>query len=342
MNTAGRPNDRGVTNPGLRVCEHGSSVMSLRPPTPYTAVDEFGPMQRAMARLGRNWQWFRDGGWQSLADEHDLHLAERARNAQRRAAWRRTNRGVQGKALAAFLVGAQRSGTNMLVRALAALPEVEIRSENDRKAFTRFKLRSDAELRRLIEDSRHRVVLLKPLCESHRVDELLDHLPTAEPRRAIWMYRSMEGRVRSALAKFGDVNLSVLRDYASGIGLDRWQVQRLSPANAEFIRSFDYGELSPASGAALFWYIRNSLFFDLRLDERDDAFLLDYERLLADPATWSTKLTTFLDVDWDPLMIRHLRKLGTGHKEPLDIHPRIRARCAELEERLAAALDAAR
>lgn len=307
----------------------------MTPPRPYTSVDEFSSLRRAAARVGRNWRWLREQGWQAVADEHNLHVSERVENAMRRWAWKREH-GAPGRATPVFVVGVQRSGTNMVVRGLARVPDIQVRSENDRRAFARYKLRSDSEVRRLVDSSPYRIVLLKPLCDSHRTDHLLDHLGTNQPGKAIWVYRGMEGRVRSALAKFGDVNVAVLRDFANGIGFDRWQVQRLSSANEKLVRSFDYDDLSPASGAALFWYLRNSLYFDQALDCREDVMLLDYDRLLADPVQWSTRLADFMGIRWDPTMVSHVRPGANGHREPLDIHPEIRKRCDELEERLAA------
>src|SRR5207248_1518559 len=154
-----------------------------------------------------------------------------------------------GTAAPVWLVGVQRSGTNMVVRGLEASPEVEVRNENDSKAFERFRLRPDTVLRQIVLASRHRYVLFKPLCDSHRVDELLAlHTPTSG--RAIWAYRGVDGRVRSALAKFGDANLRVLTEIAAGRGGDRWQAQRLSRESLDLIRSFDWPAVSPASAAA--------------------------------------------------------------------------------------------
>jgi len=105
-------------------------------------------------------------------------------------------------------------------------------------------------LQELVLASRHRYVLFKPLCDSHRADELLA-IDTLADGRAIWAYRAVDGRVRSALAKFGDTNLRVLTDIAAGKGLDRWQAQRLSPENLELIRSLRRSKPRERSAARL-------------------------------------------------------------------------------------------
>jgi hypothetical protein len=123
----------------------------------------------------------------------------------------------------------------MLVRGLERAPEFAVYNENSAAAFRRFRLRPDSVIRTLVDSSRHPYVLLKPLCDSHRTPELLDGLGTASPPHALWVYRSVDARVRSALAKFGDANLRALRDVAAGrddaerLGLASGQVVHVRP-----------------------------------------------------------------------------------------------------------------
>jgi len=235
-----------------------------------------------------------------------------------------------------WLVGVQRSGTNMVVRGLEESPEVEVHNENDGAAFDRFRLRPDPVVRRIVLASRHRYVLFKPLCDSHRVDELLAFdTPTAG--RAIWAYRGVDGRVRSALAKFGDANLRVLTEIAAGRGGDSWQAQRLSDDSLEVIRSFDWATMSPASAAALFWYVRNSLFFELGLDRRDDVLLSSYDGLIADPEAATRALASFLGLAWRPALAAHIERRDAPEAPPIDIDARVRSLCDDLQRRLAAA-----
>ena len=67
-----------------------------------------------------------------------------------------------------FVVGLQRSGTNMLVRGLEASPEFEVHNEDDTKAFRRFRLKSNDQIRALVTRSGHSYILFKPLCDSCR------------------------------------------------------------------------------------------------------------------------------------------------------------------------------
>lgn len=287
-------------------------------------------------RLARHWHWGRTQGFSRLIEEDELNPLTRISTATSKWRWRRTHRVEPGGAVPVFLVGLQRSGTNMLVRGFETSPEFEVHNENDNSAFNRFRLRSDEQIAAIVRWSRHPYVLFKPLCDTHQIDRLLDELPVASPGRAIWAFRDVDGRARSALAKFGDANLHVLREIAVTGGGNRWQAQRLSASNLALIREFDYDEMSPASAAALFWYARNSLFFELGLHERHDVVLSSYDAMVRDPEGNMRALCRFLGFPWRPRLTAHMAPRGGNVKAALDVDPRIRKRCDQLRARLEA------
>lgn len=284
-------------------------------------------------RVRRHVFWARTQGVGRLIEEDQLNPLERIPVAAGKLAWRWRYGQPPGSAVPLYLVGLQRSGTNMLIRGLERAPQFEVHNENDSKAFTRFRLRPDGDIAGIINRSRFRFVLFKPLCDSHRIDHLLDELPV-RPGRAIWAFREVDGRVRSALAKFGDANLQVLRDIAEGRANGRWQSERVSPGNLELIRRFDYDTMTPASAAALFWFVRNSLFFEMALHLRDDVMLSSYDAMVADPQTTMRALCGFLDFDWRPELVAHISPRPPATRQPLDIDPVVRRHCEGLRDRL--------
>jgi hypothetical protein len=226
----------------------------------------------------------------------------------------------------------------MLARGLDTAPEFEVHNENDRIAFSHYRLRDGAQIRQIVTTSKHQFVLFKPLCDSHRVDQLLDSLDTPSPGRAIWAYRDVDGRARSALSKFGRNNLLVLGDIAAGTRTGMWQAERLSDPTLEQIRSFDYAAMSPETAAALFWWVRNSLYFDLRLDRRDDVLLSSYQEMLAAPSTAMQSICRFLGLEFRNELIEHIAPRAPNGIRPLDIDPRVRVLCTQLQDRLDEAL----
>jgi hypothetical protein len=320
----------------------------LRTARPATAVDPAAPVatifdrapenERSTARLvrkvRRHVRWGRTEGFGRLVEEDELNPVTRARVAIDKRRWRRAHPQPAGRAVPVYLVGLQRSGTNMLARGLDTAPEFEVRNENDRTAFHLFQLRADEVVQRIVLDSRHRYVLFKPLCDSHRVDHLLDDVRTPSPGRAIWAYRDVDGRVRSAVSKFGRNNLLVLGDIAAGRGDAMWQAQRLSAETLEVLASFDYRTMTPESAAALMWWMRNGLYFELGLELRNDVMLASYQDLLRDPPGAMGALCSFLDLPYRPGLVAHLRSPSSGGRPPLDLDPRVRVLCDQLAARL--------
>jgi hypothetical protein len=284
-------------------------------------------------RVKRHWRWARGQGLRRLVEEDELHPMGRATRAFEKWRWRRAH-DVAPFAVPVFVVGLQRSGTNMLTRGLERRPEFEVHNENSRRAFERFRLRPDAVVRDVVTTSGHRFVLFKPLSDSHRTAELLDDLRTPSRGRAIWMFRSPEGRARSAIAKFGSTNLAVLRAIAAGRGENLWQAKGLSAENRALVGSFDYDRMTPESAAVLFWYVRNSLYFDLGLHARNDVMLASYESLLADGASIMRTLCRFLGIGYEPVLVAHVNARMSPHRGALRIDPEISARSAELAARL--------
>lgn len=288
---------------------------------------------RSVRRIRRHVYWARTQGLRRLIEEDEVAPLAKTVQALRRRRRQVAHPIPPGTATPVLLVGLQRSGTNMLARGLAASLEFEVHNENDRRVFERFILRPDPVVRAVVAASPARFVLLKPLCDSHRSVDLLDHLAPAGTGRAIWMYRSVDARLRSAVAKFGDVNLRVLAAIADGSGSGAWQAQGISSTNLDLIRSFDYQMMSPESAAALFWFVRNSLYFDLGLAGRPDVTIVSWDLLVADPARHMGRLCAFLGLEYQPAMTARMDRRSTPGPSP-SIDPTIRQHCEGLDRRL--------
>ena len=296
-------------------------------------------LRRVTGRIRRHWDWGRTQGFGRLVEEDQLNPLTQIPSAFRKWRWRATNAVRPGTSRPVFLVGVQRSGTNMVVRGLETSPAFEVHNENDRQAFDRFMLRPDQDIAGIVRSSRHAYVLFKPLCDSARVGDLLDGLATPTPGRAIWAYRGMDGRVRSAVAKFGDANLRVLSEIAAGGGRDRWQAAGLSDNSLDFLSSVDWSAASAETGAAAFWYVRNSLYFELGLHARPDVTLVGFEQFATDPAAEMSALCSFLGLPYAPSLVSHVDASRAAVRPLETVDPAVREQCAALEERLMAAAE---
>jgi hypothetical protein len=288
-------------------------------------------------RVGRHLHWARTEGIRRLIEEDRLDPRDRLKTAAAKWSWRQRHGVNRGSAVPVYVVGLQRSGTNMLMRGLNTAPEFEVRNENDRHLFHRFRMRSDEVLRETVTRSRHAFVLVKPLCDSHRIDELLD-LPGLAPGRAVWVFRDVDDRARSEVSKFGDSNLQALRRIVEGTGGADWQAQRLNEPLRDLISRFDYQQMTSEGAAALFWYVRNSLYFDLGLDRREDVLLVSYDELVADPEGSMRRLCEFISFPYRSELSEHVERRTTHQRRPLAIDPEVRSLCDAMTARLEQAL----
>jgi hypothetical protein len=301
----------------------------LSRPTADAKAGRWRPTFGFVTRLGRNrLARLRHEGIRKVARAD----VRRARSAARRARWAVTH-DVRPNAVPVFIVGVQRSGTDMLIQAFRESAEVTVYNESaDSPAFRSFTLRGDDVIGELVSRSRHRCVVFKSLLDSHRIVHLMTDLGTPSPGRAIWAYRSMEGRVRSLVARWPDSNRRSLRDIAAGE--ERWERAAMSEPQLTLVRTFDYERMTPESGAALHWYLRNCLFFDLGLHERPDVGLVTYERMIHEPARFLEMLCDFPGIAYDPRMAHGIGRRPDPFGRSLDIDPRIRELCDELQNRL--------
>lgn len=294
--------------------------------------DEPAALAYFALRLRRRLFWARTQGVGALVEEERLNVVERARVAHAKYRWRRRHRVAPGTATPVYVVGLQRSGTNMVLRGLDSAPELEVHNESDRRVFHRYQLRSDRTVIETIRRSRHSYVLFKPLCDSDRVSDLLA-LRGVSPGKAIWIYRDVDDRARSSIAKFGDSGLDAVRRIVAGHGEEIWQGRRLGPDTLCHLQRFAPDTLTPETAAALLWYARNSLYFHLGLNGRPDVFLLCYDRFVTDPEGVGRELCWFLGLPWRPELFAHVRRRHPVSR-PLPVDPVARDLCASMRARL--------
>ena len=253
---------------------------------------------------------------------------ERNAMACRRAYWRVLN-DHSPNARAVYILGAQRSGTTMLLECLEQSMDFEVLGESS-KAMVNFRIKSDEYIRDTVRSSNHKFVVFKPLTDSHRARQFLELLPNSV---AIWAFRRVEDRVNSSIAKFGDHNLQVLSGLARGEGLDKWQAQGLSTSDLEFLRQFDYSTMSPHTASALFWYLRNTLFFSQGLQGCPNVLPLAYEDLAAAPGETMRQVCRFVGADYRPEMVSTVHSQSVGRSESR-LHEETLAICKPLYDRL--------
>jgi Sulfotransferase domain len=184
-----------------------------------------------------------------------------------------------------FIFGCQRSGTTLLT-------EIFDRDFDNTKVYEEFSRLSSGDKRhhiRLnplhlvkarIDKDRPALIILKPLVESQNAVKLLDYFKNS---KALWVYRHYGDVTRSNLEKWGSRNgINNLRPIVEGQS-QNWRSEHVSDASKHTVRKHFSEDMNPYDAAALFWFVRNSLFFEMNLDTNENVMVCKYDNLINNP-----------------------------------------------------------
>jgi glycosyltransferase involved in cell wall biosynthesis len=230
-----------------------------------------------------------------------------------------------------FVFGCQRSGTKMVMRILDNSPGVRIYHENHASAFSDFELRGDRVIQALIAASPAQVQVFKPICDSHRADDVLDRHPGS---RALWIYRDPHDVACSAVEKWGSHQREVIDALVTGdLATWGWRTADVPDAAKAAISAAWRPDLTDHEGALLFWYLRNQFFFSRGLDRDPRVRLVRYADLVQTPeqtfAEAFTHLGATLSADW----VERVRASSVGRATPQGSEA-VQALCGSLLDRL--------
>jgi len=231
-----------------------------------------------------------------------------------------------------LVVGAQRSGTNMLVSVLDRAPDVWLYNEFHRAAFDNYRLRTLPSIQRLIDKCYAPFVAFKPLCDSHRTDEVLDRFPSA---RAIWIYRRYQDTSNSAVRRFENHR----RDWVGWIANDDyarlgWRGERLEDDLVQLMKQQYRANMLLEDAAALTWYQRTQLYYQLGLDAHDRVLLVQYETLVRSPADEFRRIFDFVGCPFSEQYVDRVRTSSIEKDNFPKINSDIRALCDKFQTRI--------
>jgi hypothetical protein len=240
-----------------------------------------------------------------------------------------------GRKAVVLVIGCQRSGTTLMLDLFSADPRTVVfpeRSALSSRAEDRLRLKPLPEVKRRLARFRAPLLVLKPLVESQNAPPLLDEIDNSY---AVWMYRRPESTAASDLAYFGrengERNLRLLLSNEP----PNWRGEVVPETTRSVLSDHYRPGMEPFDAAALFWWARNSLFFDLRLDERHDVRLCSYEQLVEDPEPSMRSLYEFVGVSYpDREITSGVHRRAAGRGDGVGLSPEVRRLCGELWERL--------
>lgn len=216
--------------------------------------------------------------------------------------------------------------------------ELNVAPERDREtAGPRFgiRLRPLHEVARLVGDEPYPLIVCKPLVESHRARELVGAIAGA---RCVWMFRHYRDVAESFPRTWPDEihvrNLGPIVNRAAG----DWRAELVPEDVRELIARHYAPDMNPLDGAALFWYARNRLLFDLELVSEPWLMLLRYEQFVAEPTKSLRRIYEFSELEFPGAgMARGIHKRAVGRGRDVQLSDEVEACCDAMWVRMLSA-----
>jgi hypothetical protein len=235
-----------------------------------------------------------------------------------------------------FILGIQRAGTSLMYwifeRDMNARIYRESSELNSQDTVEHVRLDPLPEVKAHVDRNNVPLIVLKPLVESQRFHELASIFPGS---KALWQYRHYQDVAASNIKAFGEDN--GVKDLRPLIDNDRsnWRSQNSAAETRETIRRFFREDMNPYDAAALFWWARCRLYFDLNLVQNPDVLPCRYEDLAIDPAATMRRIYTFIDVPYPgDHIVRDVHPQSVGKGRVSRLSPEVDQLCAELLSRL--------
>ena len=254
-------------------------------------------------------------------------LARRARERGRMWQERRRTPHPTSEKQPVFVVGCNRSGTNMIIDAIGNSPHGWDYPESVfSTAFSGYYLREDWIIKQLIRRNPAPIVGFGSILDSQSVDSLLERF---EGAKAIWIYRRYEDVANScARMQWG----SELKKYARWVS--RGELEKLGARGTgisdDTVRLFGklyHDGLTDEDAACLYWYLRNHLFFDLELYNDPRVLLVQYEDTVLNKEKRFRRIFDFLGFPYHPAVIKDVYASSVGKNSRPEIDPAIREVC---------------
>jgi hypothetical protein len=238
-----------------------------------------------------------------------------------------------------FIVGAQRSGTRVPLVALESAPDILTYREGARPFFHGVRLTAEPMLDELFAQCAFPVLVLKPLCESHRARQLLERFPGS---RVLWIFRNYEDTITSSSLKWSSGIEAVEQLLQDRLSRDDWRRGGVTPALLEDARRLYQPGLSLHHANAVLWYVRSRLLLDLDLFACPDALVIKYEDLTSAPVRHFPRVFQFVGQPLRPQYLSTIHSNATRRRPSPLIPRRVADACealyAEIDRRYQAAV----
>lgn len=238
------------------------------------------------------------------------------------------------KKLPVFILGCNRSGTNMICGAIGKSPHGWDYKESEFSlAFNAYYLRADWIIEQLIQRTPAPIVSFGSILDSQFARDLLDRF---EDSKTIWIYRRYEDVANSCARMQWGPHLKNLVRWVSRGELEKLGARGkyISDDTIQLFGKLFREDLSNEDSACLYWYMRNQLYYDLNLHKDPRVLIVQYEDTVLNKEKTLRRIFSFLGFPYDPNVINGIFASSVGkHPQPL-VDSAIREVCNALQTRL--------
>ena len=234
-----------------------------------------------------------------------------------------------------FIVGSQRSGTTLMLQIFGSDPNAKIYgefSELSSHGANKIRLNPLPLVKKEIQSNEKTFIVLKPLVESQNVLVLLKYFRHS---KALWMYRDYRDSALSYVKYFGiECGVKDLRPIVKN-QVKNWRAEKVPEKSKEIVLRYFSEDMNPYDAAVLFWYVRNSHFFELGLDKNPNVLMCRYRDLVTSPSTVVSEIYKELHQDYqEPKLMKtiHAKSLSRGFE--LELSPEIETLAEAMLEKL--------
>ena len=227
-----------------------------------------------------------------------------------------------------FVIGCQRSGTSIMMRVFERDYNSKVYMELDeifRQDEQAMRLKPLQSVKEIFDNAFTSLIVSKPLLDTQIISSILSFFPDS---KAIFIFRHYKDVISSFLKIFGtqtgikDISPIVQNNFQD------WRAQNVSDKISGILKKFYAPNMNPFDAAALFWFARNHLFFDLELNTNPNVLMCKYEDFVTEPLDVFGNIYKAIDYQFPGKRIIksvHSRSKGKGKK--VSLSPEIESMC---------------
>jgi len=274
-------------------------------------------------------------------DRHSRKIASHTHNVVLQLLFNRSKKKV------IFIIGCQRSGTSLMTEIFRADDSCKVYDEFSELSsqmeghFCEYSSdKTDAKLRlnplESVKDYIYRniqpVIVLKPLVETQNIIPLIESFDNSV---GLWMFRDYRDVAASYLKRFG--TNSGIRDLKPIVDNDQhnWRSEKVPKNVREIVLRYFSENMLPHDAAALFWFVRNSWFFELDLQKNFDILMCRYEDLVSMPVKTMKRIYKSANLNFPAhQVLKEVHSESIGKGATIKLSSEIEKLCSKLLENL--------